>query len=165
MLLQELAVHTQAAIADIRRVVYALRPPALDDLGLVPALREHAAHYSHAGLQIAIDAPDHLPPLPAAVEVAAYRIVQEALTNVVRHARAQTCAVRLALGDALDVEIRDDGVGLPPAGQTGVGLASMRERTVELGGTWWIDSMPGRGTCIRVQLPLDEEGACKPSAF
>src|SRR5262249_10150122 len=86
MLLQELARHTQAAIADIRRVVYALRPPALDDLGLVLALREQAAQYSH-GLQIAIDAPEHLSPLPAAVEVAAYRIVQEALTNVVRHAQ------------------------------------------------------------------------------
>ena len=89
--LQELTRHTQAAISDIRRLVYALRPPALDDLGLVPALREQAAHYSQAGLQITIDAPDQLPPLPAAVEVATYRIVQEALTNVVRHARARTC--------------------------------------------------------------------------
>ena len=164
MLLQELATHTQAAIADIRRVVYALRPPALDDLGLVLVLREQAAHYSQAGLQITIDAPEHLPPLPAAVEVAAYRILQEALLNVVRHAHARTCLVRLTLGDALDVEIRDDGVGLPPAGQTGVGLTSMRERTDELGGTCRIESVPGSGTCIHVQLPLDEERACKPSA-
>jgi len=150
-LLQELAIHTQAAIADIRRVVYDLRPPALDDLGLVLALREQAAHYSQAGLQITIDAPEQMPPLPAAVEVAAYRIVQEALTNVVRHAQARTCAVCLSLGDALDMKIRDDGVGLPPTRRAGVGLTSMHERTAELGGTCRIESMPGAGTCIHAR--------------
>jgi signal transduction histidine kinase len=157
-LLQELAIHTQAAITDIRRVVYDLRPPALDDLGLVLAVREQAAHYRQAGLQITIDAPEQLPPLPAAVEVAAYRIVQEALTNVVRHAQARTCAVCLTLGDALDVQIRDDGVGLPPGRRAGVGLTSMRERTAELGGTYQIESMPGEGTCIHARLPLHQEG-------
>jgi signal transduction histidine kinase len=154
MLLQELARHTQAAIADIRRVVYDLRPPALDDLGLVLALREQAARYRQAGLQIMIDTPDHLPALPAAVEVAAYRIVQEALTNVVRHAQARTCTVCLTLGDALIVTIRDDGVGLPPGGRAGVGLTSMRERTAELGGTCRIESVPGQGACIHARLPL-----------
>ena len=163
-LLKELAIHTQAAIADIRRVVYALRPPALDDLGLVLALREQAASYSRVGLKITLDAPEQLPPLPAAVEVAAYRIVQEALTNVVRHAQARNCLVRLTLGDALGVEIGDDGVGLAPGNRAGVGLTSMRERTTELGGTWRIESMQGHGTCISVQLPLDEEGVCRPSA-
>jgi len=159
MLLQELSIHTQAAITDIRRVVYDLRPPALDDLGLVLALREQVAHYSQAGLQITVAAPEHLPALPAAVEVAAYRIVQEALTNVVRHAQAQSCSVRLRLGNALDVEVRDDGVGLPSGGRAGVGLTSLRERTAELGGTCQIDSAPGRGTCIRARLPLHQEGA------
>jgi signal transduction histidine kinase len=157
-LLQELAGHTQAAIADIRRVVYDLRPPALDDLGLVLALREQAAHYRQAGLQIMIDAPDHLPALPAAVEVAAYRIVQEALTNVVRHAQARACTVCLTLGDALIVTIRDDGVGLPPGGRAGVGLTSMRERTAELGGTCQIESVPGQGARIHARLPLHQEG-------
>ncbi len=164
-LLQELATHAQAAIADIRRVVYDLRPQALDDLGLVLALREQATHCSQAGLQITIVSPDQLPPLPAAVEVATYRIVQEALTNVVRHAQARTCTVCLALGDALEVEISDDGVGLPPAGRAGVGLTSMRERTAELGGTYWIDSVPGEGTRIRARLPLHQEGVCNLSAF
>ncbi|HET9492649.1 MAG TPA: GAF domain-containing sensor histidine kinase [Chloroflexia bacterium] len=159
VLLQELAGHTQAAIADIRRLVYALRPPALDDLGLVPALREQAANYSQHGLQITIDAPDQLPPLPAAVEVAAYRIVQEALTNVVRHARAKTCTVRLTLNDGLDVEVRDDGAGLPAGSRAGVGLTSMRERTSELGGTFQIESVPGGGTSIRARLPLRHESA------
>jgi signal transduction histidine kinase len=158
-LLQELTVHTQAAIADIRRVVYDLRPPALDDLGLVLALREQAASYRQAGLRITIDAPDRLPPLPAAVEAAAYRIVQEALTNVVRHARARTCVVRLTLGDVLEVQIRDDGVGLGEGGRSGVGLMSMRERTAELGGSCQIESLPGRGTCIHARLPLHQEGA------
>jgi signal transduction histidine kinase len=158
-LLQELSTHTQAAIADIRRVVYDLRPPALDDFGLVLALREQATNYSQAGLQITIAAPEHLPPLPAAVEVAAYRIVQEALTNVVRHAQARNCAVCLTLGDALDVEIKDDGVGLPLGGRAGVGLTSMRERTAELGGTCQIASVPGQGTCVRARLPLHQESA------
>jgi signal transduction histidine kinase len=154
LLLQELSTHTQTAIADIRRVVYDLRPPALDDLGLVLALHEQATNYSQAGLQITVVAPERMPPLPAAVEVAAYRIVQEALTNVIRHAQACTCAVRLSLGDALDVEVKDDGRGLPPDGRAGVGLTSMRERAAELGGTWRIESLPGRGTCIQARLPL-----------
>lgn len=158
-LLQELTVHTQTAIADIRRVVYDLRPPALDDLGLVLALREQAASYRQAGLRITIDAPDCLPPLPAAVEAAAYRIVQEALTNVVRHAKAQTCVVRLTLGHVLEVQIRDDGVGLAERGRSGVGLMSMRERTAELGGTCQIESLPGHGTCIHARLPLHKEGS------
>jgi signal transduction histidine kinase len=157
LLLQELAGHTQAAIADIRRLVYALRPPALDDLGLVPALREQAEHYNQSGLHITISAPDQLPPLPAAVEVAAYRIVQEAITNVVRHARARTCTVRLMLNEALEVEIKDDGVGMPVGTRAGVGLTSMHERTAELGGTCEIEPAPGSGTTIRARLPLHQE--------
>jgi signal transduction histidine kinase len=172
-LLQELTLHTQAAITDIRRLVYALRPPALDDLGLVPALREQAAQYSQAGLQIAINAPDRLPPLPAAVEVATYRIVQEALTNVVRHARARTCTVSITLtpGGSLVARIQDDGVGLPPAGATpasdslarpGVGLTTMRERAAELGGTFEIASVRGGGTCITAGLPLHRGAEAAP---
>ena len=97
-LLRDLKAQTQSAVADIRRLVYDLRPPALDDLGLVPALREAAARLARTGLQIAVDAPEPLPSLPAAVEVAAYRIAQEALTNAVRHSGARECAVRLAVG-------------------------------------------------------------------
>lgn len=156
-LLQELANHAQAAIADIRRLVHDLRPPALDDLGLLLALHEQAARYQQVGLQITINAPDQLPSLPAAVEVAAYRIVQEGITNVVRHARAHSCVVRLHIDDRLWVEIEDDGCGLPPDRRSGVGLTSIRERTSELGGILSIDSVPDRGTHIRVQLPLTKE--------
>lgn len=164
-LLQELTVHTQAAIADMRRVVYDLRPPALDDLGLVLSLRAQAERYGQAGLQITVDAPDQLPPLPAAVEVAAYRVVQEALTNVIRHAHARHCTIHLELADALCVEIRDDGVGLLPGARAGVGLTSMRERTAELGGACQVESQPGKGTRIRARLPLDQEALCTPSAL
>jgi signal transduction histidine kinase len=156
-LLGELTTHAQAAIADIRRIVYDLRPPALDDLGLLLALREQAAAYQQAGLQITIDVPEQLPALPAAVEVAAYRIVQEAVTNVVRHASAQYCVVRLHIDNGLWVEIQDDGRGLPATRRSGVGLTSIRERTTELGGTLTIESAAGKGTQVRVWLPLTKE--------
>jgi signal transduction histidine kinase len=156
-LLEQLAAHTHAATADIRRIVYDLRPPALDDLGLPLAVREQAARLSERGLRISVEAPGRFPPLPAAVEAAAYRIVQEALTNVVRHANARTCMVRLSLDDGLAVAIEDDGAGMPAGGRAGVGLASMRERSAELGGTFQLDSTPGAGTRLRVWLPLDQE--------
>jgi signal transduction histidine kinase len=158
----------RATVGEIRRLVYALRPPALDDLGLVAAIRESASlqsrsdHVSYTaeradGLRISVEAPDRLPPLPAAVEVAAYRIVQEALTNVMRHAEARTCTVRLSLEDVLHIEVRDDGVGSPPERQTGVGLLSMRERAEELGGTCVIEMTPGAGVRILARLPVSKE--------
>ncbi len=104
-----------------------------------------------------MDAAQHLPSLPAAVEVAAYRIVEEALTNVVRHARANTCLVRLAVeGHVLCLEISDDGVGLPAEHIAGVGLLSMRERAAELGGTCTIEPVATGGTRVLARLPLPE---------
>jgi signal transduction histidine kinase len=153
-LLADLKTQTQAAIADIRRLVYDLRPPALDDLGLVSALRQQIGQYQYNQLNIKIDAPDNLPPLPAAVEVAAYRIVQEAITNVVRHADARNCIVSLGVGNGLCLDIRDDGRGLPADRRAGVGLSSMRERATELGGHCEIGPAPGGGTCVMAWLPL-----------
>lgn len=154
-LLCDLKAQTQATIAEIRRLVYDLRPPTLDELGLVSALREQIVQYNQVeGVQMAIEAPSSLPPLPAAVEVAAYRIVLEAVTNVVRHARARTCRIRLQAADALSVEVIDDGVGLPLHYRAGVGISSMRERTAELGGICQIESSATSGTHILVQLPL-----------
>lgn len=153
-LLVELKKQTQSAVADIRRVVYELRPPSLDELGLIPVLREQAEHYIHDGLRITLDAPEPLPPFPAAVEVATYRIVQEAMTNVVRHAQAHTCVIRLTLDHGLDIEVRDDGRGIPVGQHAGVGLTSIRERAAELGGRCEIESLSAGGTRLYVHLPL-----------
>jgi signal transduction histidine kinase len=96
-----------------------------------------------------------LPPLPAAVEVAAYRITLEALTNFVRHSQGSNCQVTLTQVDNdLEVEICDDGLGLPKEVQPGVGLNSMRERAAELGGTCVIEALPRGGTRVRARLPL-----------
>lgn len=151
----ELRDEIRAAIADIRRLVYELRPPALDELGLAGAMRSLAAQYTSAdGLRVVIDAPESLPPLPAAVEVAAYRIAQEALTNVARHARARTCMIRLTLAEDLRLEIKDDGIGLPAQPHAGVGLRSMRERAAELGGTCAAETALDGGAQVLVRLPL-----------
>jgi two-component system NarL family sensor kinase len=149
----------QTALTDIRRLVYDLRPPALDELGLVGAIRADAARYRTLAtdtheLAIGIEAPDVLPALPAAVEVAAYRIVQEALTNVVRHAHARTGWVRVNVDEALCVEIADDGFGLPTPRRIGVGLLSMRERAEELGGSCIVERQPAGGTRVLARLPL-----------
>jgi signal transduction histidine kinase len=164
----DLQAEIRAAITDIRRLVYALRPPTLDELGLVGAIRQYAAQYDTpnrstgepgSDLRVAVEAPEQLPALPAAVEVAAYRIAQEALTNVARHAQARSCSVRLSLpGDRdLQVEVSDDGVGLPEEPRAGVGLLSMRERAEEVGGTCVVEPAPGRGTRVLVKLPLPED--------
>jgi signal transduction histidine kinase len=144
----------QEAVSDIRRLVYGLRPPALDDLGLAASLRLLAERRQSAELAVACDLPERLPALPAAVEVALYRITAEALTNVVRYAGARTCRVRLAVGSQLELEISDDGRGAGPDAAAGVGWLSMRERAAELGGTCTIASLSGQGTTIKVRLPL-----------
>jgi signal transduction histidine kinase len=158
-LVVELRTELRSAIADIRRLVYDLRPPALDDLGLAAALRQLAERYSaeEAGLRVHVEVPAILPRLPAAVEVAAYRIFQEALTNVVRHARARTCAATLSVVEEVCLEITDDGIGLPPGHSAGVGLISMRERAEELGGNCAIEPIQEGGTRVIVRLPLPEE--------
>ncbi|MDX6485377.1 MAG: hypothetical protein QOF43_530, partial [Gaiellaceae bacterium] len=154
-LLIELGRETKDAIADIRTLVYALRPPALDELGLVGAVREQAALLAEtAGLDIVVESPE-LPELPPAVEVAAYRIVIEALTNASRHANASRCDVDLRLADGLELDISDDGVGLADDCRPGVGLRSMRERAYELGGRFDTGRSPAGGTTIHASLPVD----------
>ena len=157
-LVKELQTEIRATVGNIRRLVYDLRPPSLDELGLLAAVRERAEQYSHApdGFQVTVDAPAELPALPAAVEVAAYRIVQEALENVSKHARARQCAIRFANQDGLQIEIRDDGSGLPPDITPGVGLRSMRERAEELGGSLTIESGTNGGTRLLACLPIGE---------
>ncbi|TMR96794.1 two-component sensor histidine kinase [Nonomuraea basaltis] len=161
-LLLRLRAEVTSAIEDIRRLVYGLRPPALDDLGLVGALRQQAERLS---LDVSIRASHNLSALPAAVEVAAYRIVTEALNNVARHARATTARVDLTLGDRLHVEVSDDGAGggdgvgggdgaSDGAWRPGVGLRSMRERAEELGGTCEAGPGDGGGGRVVALLPL-----------
>ncbi len=147
--------QAQEAITDIRRLVHNLRPPALDEFGLLSALREQAAHYQHQGLDLAFDTPSSLPPLPAAVEVAVYRIAQESLTNVARHAQAQHCLLHLSIdAGVLHLDISDDGKGIPPGHHSGVGLHAMHERASELGGSCTITRGSSGGTTIQIRLPL-----------
>ena len=157
-LLETLERHVEQAVADVRRVVYGLRPPALDEFGLLRALQLQASQLEATapGLKVALDLPEHTAgQLPAAVEVAAYRIACEALTNVVRHAHATACTVHLHLDDALQVEIVDDGDGLPLDHRAGVGILGMRERAEELGGQLTITSDQS-GTTVRAHLPVPE---------
>lgn len=153
-LLKELKSQTQSAIADIRHLVYELRPPALDELGLVAALQEYAARSRSDSLDVSIDVTTPLPPLSAAVEVAVYRIATEAVTNVQRHAEARHCHVKLAVNGYLQLEIQDDGTGLPQDYHAGVGLTSMRERAAELGGSCIIENGPDGGTRVQARLPI-----------
>jgi two-component system NarL family sensor kinase len=164
VLLGQLSDQTRDEIAEVRRLVDGLRPPVLDQLGLVSALRQRAEEHNVAvrsgtrgGLIWSVDAAEDLEPLPAAVEVAAYRIVVEAVANAVRHSSAEACAVSLRRDPhALRIEVLDTGVGLPPDPVPGVGLGSIRERAEELGGTCSITSGRGSGTVVSVRLPLDE---------
>ena len=163
-LLSDLTQRTQATVADIRRLVYALRPPALDELGLVSALRELTLRSSDQ-VSMHLDAPAGLPELSAAVEVAIYRITQEALTNVVRHAHARHCDIRLTLDEPagwLTLSIQDDGRGLSPSRGVGVGLVSMRERAEELGGTCTIEPVESGGTRVLARLTYTRTGRADP---
>ena len=169
-LLGELTAGLRGAIGDIPPPGVRAAPPALDELGLVGAIRERAVQLTDAqqnGLRVLIKAPERLPVLPAAVDVAAYRIVQEALMNVARHADAHTCTVHLAMDDGLQVAVTDDGVGLPDAYRAGVGLRSMCERALELGGRCTIERLAVAGTRVQAWLPVrkgDVDGFAADSA-
>jgi signal transduction histidine kinase len=143
----------EAGVAEVRRLVHGLRPPALDDLGLLDALRTTGPAVG-GELVVTVRGEGDLGALPAAVEVAAYRIVQEALTNVVRHAGARSAGVQLRDADGvLELEVVDDGCGVPPQRTAGVGTSSMRERAEELGGSCTVEPAPGGGTRVRALLP------------
>ena len=160
-LMAKLSKRAREIVSDVRHSVHALRPPALDELGLVEALKEGAIQYGPAGLRVSVDNPQDLSHLPAAVEVACYRIVQEALANVVRHAGASRCSIHLILEEdagALSVEVEDDGRGIRDYDSIGVGMISMRERTEELGGWCTVESVEGGGTLVRALLPFQTKG-------
>ena len=155
-LLGELRAETTGAISEIRRLVYNLRPPALDELGLVEAVRRMSVQFAHGAdrppLIVSVLAPADLPQLSAAAEVAAYRIISEALNNVSRHSNARAATVSIAVDDALRISVTDDG-GAVDGWTPGVGLTSMRERAAELGGV--CTAGPGReGWQVEAALPL-----------
>jgi two-component system, NarL family, sensor kinase len=141
--------------ADIRRLVYGLRPPLIDELGLIAALRNHPS--VHSGLEVTVH-PEQLPELPAAVEVALYRIASEAIHNAVRHSGGRRCQVNIAVAaDEVQMTICDDGRGLPDPLVDGVGVSAIRERAAELGGT--VELTSNGGTTITTVVPL------RPSAM
>lgn len=143
------------ALRDVRRLVHGLRPPALDDLGLLAAVEQQAERL-RGRLDVAVRA-SHLEQLPAAVEVAAYRIVSEALANAGRHSGATRCTVTLrgpqARPGTLEVCVHDDGRGIPEGVPAGVGLLSLRERAEELGGQCTVTCPADGGTVVRASLP------------
>jgi len=158
-LIQKIQGEVRDCVGEVRRIIDGLRPPALDERGLVGALEHQAQLLARrqpdAGIEVAAD---QLPALPAAVEVVAYLIVQEALTNAIRHARASQITVDLRVrGGELLLEIVDNGVGLPPADKRpgdGVGLPSIMARAEEIGGRAGAESDVGGGTRISARLPL-----------
>ena len=164
-LLGALRADTTAAITDIRRLVNGLRPPALDDLGLIGSLRQQTDRLAQrpdgSSVAVCLNTPEPLPALPAAVEVAAYRIITEAMTNAARHSGATRIDVLLAVaeGDGLRIEVRDDGHVPGPGWQPGFGLTSMRERAAELGGTCQAGPDPAGGGRVIAALPLGENRA------
>jgi signal transduction histidine kinase len=151
-----------AAARQLRRLSYDLRPPALDDRGLVLALRDQATALAALSVDVStvdLEHPDREPSnLPAAVEVAAFRIAVSALNNTAHHAAATHCWIRLARAvGRLTVEIDDDGRGLPVDFRAGVGVTAMRERAAELGGECVHEARPGGGTRVRARLPIGDD--------
>jgi signal transduction histidine kinase len=151
-LLCRLADEVDTTVGEVKRIVRDLRPTALDQLGLVGAVTEFARTIDGA-VELHVDVPAQQTSLPAAVEVATYRIVTEAVTNVVRHAAATTCWLKIAAGSAVEIDVVDDGIGLAPDTPPGIGLVAIRERAVELGGTMTITAHVPHGTHVHVRLP------------
>ena len=159
-LVRDAKAATSAAIADVRRIVYGLRPPALDNLGLVTALRQQLEQLSTNGCRVSFDA-TALPVVPAAVEVVAYRTVLEAVTNSIRHGRARHCTVRLdaeADPNVLEIEVDDDGTS-SKEWVPGVGLLSICEQAAEVGGTVDAGPIDGGGARVSVRIPIVEGSA------
>jgi signal transduction histidine kinase len=156
-LLVETKEQIQTALGDIRRLVFELRPPALDELGLVKAINAFVDQQNLDTIKVVIASDHVLTDLTAAVEVAAYRIALEGITNVIRHAHASNALVRLYPQNGnLTIEISDDGIGLPEPIPIGVGLTSIRERAEELGGRLVIIPQ-NPGTLLRTHLPCPKE--------
>jgi signal transduction histidine kinase len=153
-LVEGLRGDVRATTGQIRRLVYDLRPPLLDELGLIGAIRCQTALWTTTTVQIEATG---LPGLPAAVEVALYRIATEALQNVLKHAAASSVRVGIRVGEErAELEVVDDGRGIPHPLLPGVGLTAMHERAEELGGELTVRAATGRGTRVEAVLPLQQ---------
>jgi signal transduction histidine kinase len=152
--LRELVVST---LQDVRRLAVELRPSALDDLGLVPAIDRLAHSIGESGILVDVEAQIGDERLPEAVETTLYRIVQEAVTNVAKHADARRLSITLTRRDGSVVAIvEDDGHGFDPGStdSSGLGLVGMRERLALVGGTLRIEAAAGAGTTIAAEVPV-----------
>ncbi|MBD0379006.1 sensor histidine kinase [Paenibacillus sedimenti] len=175
-LLEALRKTIRTTVDDIRTMVHDMRPPALDEFGLLGSVyarldevlktsEQMSASTKSAPLQVSLHAPDELPALPAAVEVAAYRIITESLVNVVRHAQATYCEVHIQVHSSTEllIEVIDNGIGLPnqikPSGNGGIGITSIRDRAAELGGQCIIERLESGGTRVKARLPFSQEAA------
>ncbi len=159
--LQEALALTDQCLEQVRNLCYLLRPPLLEEAGLLSAVRWFLQRYAqHTGIEVVTDLPEVLPRLPQEAEVALFRVIQEGMTNIARHAESKVAHVRLALDNhGVTLVIADAGRGfdlekLLQAVQPGVGLVSMQERIRELGGELRVESAPGKGTKVIVNLPL-----------
>ncbi len=167
-LLAETRAEAKETIREVRRLVDDLRPPAIDEVGLVAALRQRAAALSTEALTFDVTGPDELPSLSAAVEVAAFRIASEAMTNTSKHSGGSRCTVEIELDGTLGVSVADNGCGSASPTATGLGWTSMTERAAELGGSCTISSRAEGGLIVRALLPvtaaLDETAAAQVTA-
>jgi signal transduction histidine kinase len=155
--LGEIGQLTRGALAEMRALIFELRPGALAEEGLVAAVTKQAAALSaREGLVIEVEGPDERLPLRPQAEEQLYRLGQEALANVVKHAQASSATLRIAATDhTVSIEVADDGRGFDPAavGREHFGLRSMRGRAADLGGWLQVTSAPGHGTVLRVEVP------------
>ena len=150
----------ETAVKSIRDIALLLRPPMLDDLGLVPALEWQARETSRRGeMEVEVHAEELKGDLPDEVKVGIYRLVQEALQNAATHAHAKNATVLLKRErNSVVVEIIDDGKGFQPERTRGMGILGMEERVRQLGGELAIRSTPGKGTAVHAELPIDDKG-------
>lgn len=160
--LDDLRNLASGTLLEIRQLVHGLRPPVLDDLGLVEALHRLTDSFTkHDGVRAELVLPSPVPDrLSPAIESAVYRIVQEALANVAKHAHARTVDVVLEVDDRVHLSVADDGRGFVVNGEgDGIGLSTMRERAEMLMGTFRLESRPGGGTTVSIEIPLSEGAA------
>ena len=156
-----------SAVQEVRHLALDLRPSVLDDLGLVAALRSYANRQGErAGIEVTFSADRLETRLPSDVETACFRVAQEALTNVVRHAKARRAVVELRQkSESLELTVRDDGIGFDagtsrewPSAKAHMGLVGMEERALLVGGSFAVDSTVGQGTLVRARFPLGPDG-------